>query len=184
MKIRTTCVARLTHNMARAVPLNLSRQRNSAFGARSEVFEGCLPKKWCALLKVGRGPPEVVWENDQMLNYFNASVLWRGCLYGVHSLDHHSRNSSLRCVDFGTGKVKWDTDGIGKGAVTLAGGRLIVLTEKGELVIAEANPARYVELARAKILDGTCWTPPVLCGGRIYCRNHRGTVVCLDVRRK
>jgi hypothetical protein len=30
-----------------------------------------------------------------------------------------------------------------------------------------------------KVLDGNCWNAPVLCEGRIYCRNHRGDIVCL-----
>ena len=138
-------------------------------------------KQWCALLEIGGEAAKVVWENRNMMNYFNAPVLWKGCLYGIHSTDHVSKNSSLRCVEFDTGKVKWDTGGVGKGGVTVAGGRLIVLCEGGELRIAEASPDRYVELARAKVLDGKCWTPAVLCRGRIYCRNHKGTVVCLDV---
>jgi hypothetical protein len=25
-------------------------------------------------------------------------------------------------------------------------------------------------------------TPPVLCGGRIYCRNYAGDLVCIDMR--
>ena len=37
-------------------------------------------------------------------------------------------------------------------------------------------------LARAQVLGGKCWTTPVLAHGRIYCRNAKGTVVCLDVR--
>jgi len=139
-------------------------------------------KRWCTLLEVDGNAAKVIWENDRMNNYFNAPVLCSGYLYGIHSTDHVSKNSSLRCVDFRTGKVKWDQGGTGKGGVTLAGGRLIVQCEKGELVIAEADPDRYVELARAKVLDGTCWSPPVLCRGRIYCRNHRGTVLSLDVR--
>ncbi len=138
-------------------------------------------KQWCVLLDVGGAKPKVVWEHNQMNNYFNASVLYEGHLYGSHSTDHISRNFRLRCIDFKTGKVKWDKAGLGKGGFTLAGGRLIVLCEKGELVIAEADPKRYKELARAKVLDGTCWSPPVLCRGRIYCRDHLGTIVCLDV---
>jgi len=65
-----------------------------------------------------------------------------------------------------------------------ADGKLIVISERGELVVAEASPAAYRELARAKVLEKTCWTMPVLSGGRIYCRNHEGKIVCVDVRAK
>jgi len=141
-------------------------------------------KQWGALLEVAGGQAKVVWENNNMMNYFNSCVLWEGHLYGIHSTDHISKNWRLRCVDFDTGEVKWENPEPRFAAVTLAGGKLILLTEKGELILADPRPDRYAELARAQVLDGTCWTPPVLCRGRIYCRDHRGTVVCLDVRTK
>jgi outer membrane protein assembly factor BamB len=138
-------------------------------------------KQWCALLDVRSDEAKVLWENKNMMNYFNSCVLWKGHLYGIHSTDHISKNWRLRCVDSKTGEVKWENAEPRFAAVTLAGGKLIALTEAGELIIAEARPDRYAELARAKILDGKCWTPPVLCRGRIYCRDHRGTLACLDV---
>ena len=38
------------------------------------------------------------------------------------------------------------------------------------------------ELARVKVMGGTCWTTPSFADGRIYCRNDQGSVVCLDVK--
>ena len=139
-------------------------------------------KKTGLLLRVADGKTSVVWENRNMMNYFNASVFHNGHLYGVHSLDHHPKNSSLRCVELSTAKVQWEKDGVGLGGLILAGQRLLVLTDKGELVAAEATPEAYKEIGRAKVLDGNCWNAPVLCEGRIYCRNHRGDIVCLALR--
>ena len=59
--------------------------------------------------------------------------------------------------------------------------KLIILGEKGTLIIAEASPEGFSELASAKILTGKCWTTPVLANGRIYARNAAGQLVCLDV---
>jgi outer membrane protein assembly factor BamB len=72
--------------------------------------------------------------------------------------------------------------GMGKGGVIAAGGKLLALTERGELVIASATPTRFTELARAKVIDGTCWTQPVLANGLLYCRSQEGTLVCVDLR--
>jgi outer membrane protein assembly factor BamB len=80
--------------------------------------------------------------------------------------------------------VKWSQKGLGKSSLMIADGKMIILTEKGDLVIAEANSDSYKELARAKVLDGLCWTVPVLSGGKIYCRNHEGNLICLDVKGK
>ncbi len=124
----------------------------------------------------------IVWQNQNMMNYFNASVFQNGHLYGVHSLDHIPKNSSLRCIELLTSKVKWEKGGVGLGGLILAGQRLLILTDKGELVVAEATPGAYKEIGRAKVLDGNCWNAPVLGEGRIYCRNHRGDIVCLSLR--
>lgn len=55
-----------------------------------------------------------------------------------------------------------------------ADGKLIILSEKGELVVAEASAAEFKPLARAQVLGGKCWATPVLANGRIYCRNAAG----------
>lgn len=116
-----------------------------------------------------------IWKNKNMRNHFNSCVLWNDYLYGVDE-------DQLRCLDFQTGAVKWTKRGLGKGSLMVADGKLIVLGEKGDLVIADAIPDKYSELANAKVLGGLCWTVPVLSNGKIFCRNHEGDLVCLDVR--
>jgi outer membrane protein assembly factor BamB len=55
---------------------------------------------------------------------------------------------------------------------------------KGILVLIEATPEGYRELARAKILDGhDSWGPMALAGGRLLARDLT-RMVCLDVSRK
>jgi hypothetical protein len=41
-----------------------------------------------------------------------------------------------------------------------------------------------VPTTRAQVLGGKCWTAPVLANGRLLCRNSKGEVVCLDLRKK
>ena len=53
---------------------------------------------------------------------------------------------------------------------------------KKELLVAEASPAGFKQLARAQVLGGQTWVCPVLCEGRIYCRNNAGTLICLDLK--
>jgi hypothetical protein len=64
----------------------------------------------------------------------------------------------------------------------IADGKLIVMGEKGNLVIAAASPSGYEPLSSANILTGKCWTVPVLANGRIYTRNAKGDLICVDVR--
>jgi hypothetical protein len=57
----------------------------------------------------------------------------------------------------------------------------LVLSERGMLVLLEATPEAYRELASHQVLEGRCWTPPSLSEGRLYLRNH-SELVALDLR--
>jgi len=99
-------------------------------------------------------------------------------------IDTRGGKGVLKCLDFKTGQRKWSKTGLGTGSLMLADGKLIILSDRGELVIAEATPSGFKQVSRAKILNGRCWNMPVLSGGRIYCRSFEGVLVCLDVRRE
>jgi outer membrane protein assembly factor BamB len=130
-----------------------------------------------SVVKVAGQTPQKVWENKNLRNHFNSCVLWQGYLYGPD-------DSGLRCVAFATGELKWTYAAFGKGSLVVADGKLVGLSEKGELIIAEATPAAFKPISRAQVLKGKCWTTPVLSNGHIYCRNAVGDVVCLDVSGK
>ena len=116
------------------------------------------------------------WKNKDMRNQFTNCVLFKDYLYGFDE-------EQLRCLDFMTGTVKWTQKGTGVGTLMIADGKLIAMTAKGTLLIVEASPDAYKELASANVLGGLCWTVPVLSGGKIYCKNHEGDLVCLDVKK-
>lgn len=138
--------------------------------------------KGCALLELSDGnTPTVVWENKHMGNHFNSCVLFDGHLYGVNG-NTDKAEKDFRCLSFKDGSVKWSYTGLGLGSVMVADGKLIILGERGELVIAPATAEAFQPLARAQVIGGKCWTVPVLANGRIYCRNAQGTLVCLDLR--
>ncbi len=132
------------------------------------------------LLKVGGAELEKVWSSDDALsNHYSTSVYKDGYLYGFHGRQEYGQE--LRCVEWETGKVRWSEPGIRAGTVTLAGDRLLVLRENGELILAEASPAGFKSIARAKILDGVVRAYPALSGGRLYARNGR-RLICVDLR--
>ncbi len=131
--------------------------------------------KGCALLDLSGEKPKVAWESKVMRNQMSGAVPWQGHLYGFD-------DKVLKCIDL-EGNEKWRERGLGMGALSIADGRLIVISEEGELVVAEATSKGFVELAREKVLDGgICWTVPVLSDGVIYARNHAGELVALDHR--
>ncbi len=130
----------------------------------------------CTLLAPGEDGLEVVWENKEMRNKMSGCVLMDGHLYGFDE-------SVLKCIDL-SGQEKWNVRGVGNGALMGAPGRLIVVSSKGELIVAEASPEAFRELSRTKVLEsnGVFWTKPVLLDGLIYCRSSMGQLVCRDHR--
>lgn len=126
---------------------------------------------------ISQQPPKEIWNNKNMRNHMASSILWKGHLYGIDE-------NQLRCLDFDTGEVKWTDKVSGKGALMIADGKLIVLSERGELLVAEASPAAFKPISRAQVVGGKCWAAPVLANGKIYCRTGPGDVVCVDVSGK
>ena len=114
-----------------------------------------------------------VWRNTEMKNHFATSIYYQGHLYGFDG-------SILKCIDAGTGAEKWKTRGYGKGTLIAADGHLVILGEGGNLGLAEATPAGFVEKAGFPALKGRCWTVPTLAGGRLFLRDEQ-EIVCLNL---
>jgi len=142
--------------------------------------------KGCALFRITPQQLTLVYRNKDrgrtMSNHMNNCVLVDGYLYGFDGNSHRSRNVDLVCMDFKTGKQQWRHNGLGCGSLIASDGKLIVLSDSGELIIASASPQAYKPISRAQVLGGKCWTSPVLAHGRIYVRNARGDLACVDVR--
>jgi outer membrane protein assembly factor BamB len=117
--------------------------------------------------------------NKPLANHWSTPVCKDGCLYGLFQFKEFG-TGPMKCVDISTGTVKWEKAGFGPGQVILAGDQVLALSDAGDLVLIAADPAAYHELARAHVLEGKCWTTPILSNGRIYARSTK-EAVCLDV---
>jgi outer membrane protein assembly factor BamB len=115
-----------------------------------------------------------LWETEKFRNDVNGSVLLGDHVYGFDG-------SILKCIDVRTGEVRWQARGFRKGSLIAADGQLIVLGERGNLALVEANPSAFVQRATADVMSGRSWTAPALAAGRLYLRNHE-QLVCLDLR--
>ena len=149
------------------------------FPVRTEdgVFASCAYGRGCIKLRIEDGKAALVFDNKVMRNLMSCSVLWGDQIYGFDEYD-------LKGIDFADGRERWSHRGFGKGSLMMSSdGRMLIMGEQGEMIIAEANPERFKPVARAQVLpEGMCRTVPVLANGLIYVRNARGDVVCLDAR--
>jgi outer membrane protein assembly factor BamB len=105
-----------------------------------------------------------VWSNTRMKNKFASSVLHQGYIYGLDE-------AILACVDASTGELKWKGGRYGYGQLLLAANHLIVLTERGEIVLVKATPEKHEELAMFPAIEGKTWNHPVIADGVLMVRN-------------
>ena len=128
----------------------------------------------------GRRLTELWSSNDVLSNHYSTSVYRDGYLYGYHGRQEFG--PSLRAVEFETGKVAWSVDRFLAGSIVLAGNRLLLVREGGQLVLAEASPDAFTPIAAARILPATVRAYPALSDGFLYVRND-DTLIALDLRR-
>jgi outer membrane protein assembly factor BamB len=154
-----------------------------------------------ALLRVGPGKYEVVWDdkhkrrNKSLMTHWNTPVAVDGYVYA--SSGRHSGDAELRCVEWATGQVQWAKEGLGRSSLLYVDGHFVCLAEFGELYLLKANPRQYQEVA-AVVLTATeagpslpgfgprpllkypAWAAPVLSHGLLYVRGE-DRLVCLDL---
>ena len=117
---------------------------------------------------------------DEVANHWSTPVYFEGHLYGIFGF---RKNYMLKCIDIKDGKEKWKGPETGRGGLIIADGMLLVQGEKGELILAEAKPDAYKEIARAQPLVGKSWAMATLSNGRVYARSSTHAI-CLDVAGK
>ena len=148
---------------------------------RDQIFISSF-SRGCALLAVRNGQAEVVYDKKTLHNHLSPGVLLGEYLYAFNG--EAKQQTDFRCLHLRTGEVKWTRKDPAFGSLICADGKLLVLSEKGELLLGKPSPSEFKPLARAQVLGGLCWTPPALANGLLYVRNSRGDLVCLDLKQK
>src|SRR5215204_6116009 len=105
-----------------------------------------------------------IWENKNMKNKFNSSVLQNGYVYGLDE-------GILVCLDVNSGERKWKEGRYGYGQVVLVGNHLIVTSDQGDVALVKASPDKYTEVARFTAVQGQTWNYPAIAGGKLLVRN-------------
>lgn len=123
----------------------------------------------------GKWTATEVWKTIKFKPYYNDMVIHNGHAYGYDG-------NMFVCVELKSGDVLWKARGYGSGQTLLLAkqGLLVILTEKGELALVEANPKAHKELGRLKVLEGKTWNHPVIAYGKLFVRNGE-EVACLEL---
>jgi outer membrane protein assembly factor BamB len=105
-----------------------------------------------------------VWKNMRMKTQFNSAALRDGFLYGID-------DGILACIDATTGERKWKDGHFGSGQTLLADDLILIQSETGPVILAEAHPDGYKELGRLPALSAKTWNHPTLAGHYLLVRN-------------
>jgi outer membrane protein assembly factor BamB len=133
-------------------------------------------------LKLKKDGVDKLWTAPGLTCYFSTPVAVDKNIYAVTGGLGPKSKATLHCIDPDTGKSTWKRDNVGKYHASLtrtADNKLLLVEEEGALVLVDANPKEYRELARAKIC-GSTWAHPAIAGGRFYIRDNNN-LVCVEL---
>ena len=116
------------------------------------------------------------WSSRNLKPFFNDFVVQDDSLYGFDG-------DVFCCVDSRTGERHWKQGRYGNGQVVLIADQrlLLILSEKGEVVLVAADPGEHKEIGRFQAIDGKTWNHPAIAGGRLYVRNAE-EIACYQLK--
>jgi outer membrane protein assembly factor BamB len=115
----------------------------------------------------GAWSAEGIWRKAVMRTKLGNVVIRDGYVYGIDDVD-------MECIELDTGKRQWKKrrrPAFGHGQIILVGDVIVLLSETGELVLVEASPKKFNELAAMPAIEGVTWNNPALSGNLLLVRN-------------
>jgi hypothetical protein len=138
-----------------------------------------------AKLKLSDDGTEItkVWANEDLDVHHGGVILIGGHIYGANW--HSNKKGDWLCVDFKTGKTKYEHKWDGKkGSIGYADGMLYCYQEKGGiLALVKPTPEKFEITSSFEITMGEDqhWAHPVICDGVLYMR-HGDILMAYNVR--
>ena len=116
------------------------------------------------VVEINNNEAKEISTSTTMQNNWSSSCYFDGYLYGFSK-------AKLQCVSVETGEMLWGKRGYGKGSLIIVGDKLVVMSDQGKVIIVEAIPDAYSEIASFQALQGKSWTAPSYVDGKIFVRN-------------
>jgi outer membrane protein assembly factor BamB len=152
-----------------AMPVVVSTNRilfSSGYGVGSELLE-------ITPTAAGKQQATRLWHSRKMKAKFANPVLRDGFVYGLD-------DGVLACLDLRDGSSPWKEGRYGHGQGLLVKDLLLLMAEKGDLVLLRPTPEAPNELHRFRVFRGKTWNPIALAGDLLLARNDQ-EAACLRI---
>jgi outer membrane protein assembly factor BamB len=134
-------------------------------------------------LRIDGTKATVQWANDSSLSsQYATGIIWGGHVYGFHGRVDTGPRPELRCIELKTGEVRWSNARIDSGAMLRVGKKLLVLTQSGQLIVANASITGPGRIQQVQVLGDKVRCHPAIADGRLFARDMR-QLICLDLRK-
>lgn len=111
------------------------------------------------------------WQNKTQ-GYMSTPVVIDGHIYT------HLKNQRFACIELATGKERWVTTPFGKyWSLVAQGQKILALDERGDLLLIDANPEKFVLLGQRHVSDSPTWAHVAVCGDEVFVRDLEGLTV-------
>lgn len=144
---------------------------SSAYGGGSRVLRLARTEHAVAV--------EEVWANQRVRIHFGNAVRLGGRIYASNG---DMGSAPFAAIDVATGEMLWRDRSVTRATIVGSGGRLILLDEDGNLVLATPGDAGLDVHAKTQLLTERAWTAPTLCGTTLYVRD-RHQILAVDLGR-
>ena len=119
------------------------------------------------------------WMDQTLDPRMHGVVLLDGCIYGTAQ----SANKGLVCLDWETGKVRWNAPEVKMAVVICADGMLYVYGEDGIVRLVKPSSEAFTPISQFTVTQGTeqHWAHPTIANGRLYIR-HGDALMVYDIK--
>jgi outer membrane protein assembly factor BamB len=164
----------------------LSYDKKNERGMNSDIMTTSDVKLFTSdeLLEFSDGSVKSLWFNDSIASTFRTGVILNDYAYQFCNNRH---NDNFNCINLKTGAPVWSEPLSGFGSIIAVNDKLVIITGKGKIIIADATPDKFNALKELQVftfnekLNNWCWTAPTFCGGKLFIRNAGGDMVCINL---
>ena len=132
-------------------------------------------------LSAGGRKVKKLWTQEKLDTHHGGVVKIGDYVYGSNWISN--ARGTWMCLDWKTGKIKFDTTWSNKGSIIAAEGLIYCFTEDGTMALIKPGPSAWEVLSSFDVIKGSgkFWAHPAISDGRLYIRRGE-TMMAYDIK--